>query len=303
MIMILYLINCLFDSTVLSLIIVCVLLYYYSTSTYDKWKNVNVLYPEPVPLFGNVFKMIIGLERQIKSFSRIYQRFPDAKICGFYQMRTPYLMIRDPELINTIMIKDFSHFTDHGIDGDSSINLMARGLFFSTGQKWKIMRQKLSPGFTAGKLRGTHDQIRKCSDQLLNCINEKSNQATDGIEVNQIVNNLTTDVIGTCAFGIQLDTINSEYNLKFKNYVKKLLKPSGKVLFFQIFGMLFPKVIKLFKIQTTDADATNFFHSVFREVIDYRSEHNVDRNDLAQTLMKARNDLVLIGHSIDGGKT
>jgi len=248
--------------------------------------------------------MMVGLERQIQLFDRIYHRFPEAKICGFYQMRIPYLMIRDPELINTILIKDFSHFVDHGIDIDESVNIMGRSLFLTNGQKWKIMRQKLSPGFTSVKLRGTYEQIQECTDQLLNYINENSKQKTGGIEVNKIIKNLTIDVIGTCAFGMKLDTINGENNVNFNKYVNKLLKPNGKLLFFQyLLGMLFPKVIKFLKIQTIDVDATNFFRSVFREVIDYRTEHNVDRNDIAQTLMKARNDLVRNNESTGGGKT
>nr|QIU80468.1 cytochrome P450 monooxygenase CYP6CY49 [Aphis gossypii] len=300
--MISYLINCLFDPIILCLIIInCTFLYYYLTSTYDKWSKLNVLHVEPIPLFGNVFKMMVGLERQVQLFDRIYHRFPEAKICGFYQMRIPYLMIRDPVLINTILIKDFSHFVDHGIDIDESVNIMGRSLFLTNGQKWKIMRQKLSPGFTSVKLRGTHEQIQKCTDQLLNYIDENSKQKTDGTEVNKIIKNLTIDVIGTCAFGMKLDTINSENNVNFKKYVNKLIKPNGKLLFFQyLLGTLFPKVIKLLKIQTIDVDATNFFRSVFREVIDYRTEHNVDRNDIAQTLMKARNDLVLNNESTGG---
>lgn len=81
-----------------------------------------MLHTDPVPLFGNTFKLTIGLERQVTSFGRIYQRFSDAKICGFYQTRTPYLVICDPELINIIMIKDkeFSYFTDHGLGSDES---------------------------------------------------------------------------------------------------------------------------------------------------------------------------------------
>lgn len=93
---------------------------------------------------------------------------------------------------------------------------------------------------------------------------------------------------------MKLDTINSEKNLNFKIYVNKLSKPGSKIIFFQnLLGILFPKIIRLLKIQTIDIDATNFFHSVFREVIDYRTDHNVDKNDIAQTLMKARNDSVL----------
>jgi len=249
--------------------------------------------------------MTVGLERQAKSVERIYRRFPDAKICGFYQMRTPNLMICDPALINTILIKDFSYFTDHGVSRDQSVDIMGRSLFFAKGQKWKTMRQKLSPGFTSGKLKGTYEQIRECSDQMLNCINKECKQETDGIEVNEMVNNLATDIIGTCAFGMKLDTINSEQNLNFKKYAEKLIKPSSNIFFFQnVFGTLYTKISRLLNIQATDVDATNFFHSVFKKLIDYRTEHNVDGNDIAQTLMKARNDLVLNSESAaDDGKT
>lgn len=57
------------------------------------------------------------------------------------------------------------------------------------------MRQKLSAGFTSGKLKGTHKQIQECSDQLLKDINKEScKKEANGIEVYEIVNNLTIDV-------------------------------------------------------------------------------------------------------------
>ncbi|XP_025206883.1 probable cytochrome P450 6a13 [Melanaphis sacchari] len=291
--MILYLTNLLCDNTILSLVIVCTFIYYYTTSTYDTWRKLNVPYAKPVPIFGNIFKMFTGLEHQVDTFGRIYKQFPDNKFCGFYQMSTPFLMIRDPELINTMLVKDFSYFTDHGIDVNPLVNIMARSLFFATGQKWKIMRQKLSLGFTSSKLKGTHEQIQECSDQLIDCIREKS-KITEGIEIHELVGNSATDVIGTCAFGMKLDTIYND-NSSFRKNVKKLFKPSGKVIFLQILEVLFPKIIKFLKLQTSpvDIDAINFFHSVFGEVIEYRTKNNVVRNDLTQTLMKARQDLVI----------
>jgi len=247
--------------------------------------------------------MFTGLEHQVDAFGRIYKQFPNEKFCGFYQMSTPFLMLRDPELINTVIIKDFSYFTDHGIDMNPSVNVMARSLFFATGQKWKTMRQKLSPGFTSGKLKGTHEQIRECSDQLTNCIHDKSKE-TDAIEVYELIGNLATDVIGTCAFGMKLDTINND-NSSFRQNVKKVFKPSGKVIFAQILGVLFPKIVKFLKLQTSpvDVDAVNFFHSVFGDVIEYRTKNDVVRNDLTQTLMKARQDLVISSDYKGEGKT
>jgi len=90
---------------------------------------------KPIPLFGNLAKIFLGLENQYEGFDRIYRQFPDKKICGFYQMKTPYFMIQDPELINAMLIKDFAHFIDHGFYLDLSINLISNSLFFMNDQR------------------------------------------------------------------------------------------------------------------------------------------------------------------------
>ncbi|VVC31925.1 Hypothetical protein CINCED_3A000677 [Cinara cedri] len=293
------LIDWLFDSVVLSLFTVITIIYYLSTSTYDKWRKLNVQHIHPVPLFGNVFKMIMGLEDQITAFGRIYRRFPNSKICGFYQMRTPFLMIRDPELIDAITIKDFSHFTDHGLEFDPSINLLARSLFFANGQKWKVMRQKLSPGFTSGKLKCTNDQIKECSDQLIQFVDEKLSKQSDGFDVKEIFGKFTTDVIGTCAFGLKLDTI-TDSDSNFRKYLNEIFGNNFKQTCIMMLGMVFPKVVKFFKLRSFPLEASNFFYSVFTDVIDYRTKNSVVRNDLAQTLMEARKELVLNGDNATG---
>jgi len=60
-------------------------------------------------------------------------------------------------------------------------------------------------------------------------------------------------------------------------------------------------VIKLLKIQILPVEAINFFYKLFSDVFEYREEHNVVRNDLTQTLMQARKELVLKENSTGEG--
>nr|UOW66143.1 cytochrome P450 6CY16 [Rhopalosiphum padi] len=287
-----FLADLLFDNvTYISLISVFTAIYYYSTSTYEKWRKLNIPYVPPVPLFGNSFKMLTRLEDQIDMFEKMYYLFPDAKLFGYYQMRDPILMVRDPELINTILVKDFSYFTDHGIDVESSTSVVANSLFFYNGQRWRTMRQKLSPGFTSGKLKDTYCQINECSDEMVSGIVETLKK-TDRLDVNTMAGGFSTDVIGTCAFGLKLDAIKND-DSKFRRYVKMIFQSTPKLLFLQVVAMICPRVIKLFKIKMFSEEATNFFYDVFADVIKYREEHNVVRNDVTQTLMEARKELVL----------
>jgi len=251
----------------------------------------NVPYVRPIPFFGNTFKMATTLEHQIETFDRFYRQFPGEKYCGFYQMTTPMLMVRDPELINNMLIKDFSHFTDRGLDVDPEVNLFGRSLVFSKGQKWRTLRQKLSPGFTSGKIKGTYDQIKLCSQDLVDCIKEKSKQ-NNQIEVKGITANFATDVIGTYAFGLKLDTIKND-DSDFSKYTSKLFEGGTLRLIKSSISILFPKFAKFLKLELFPKDAIDFFRSVFGEVIKYRTENNIIRNDLTETLLEARKELVL----------
>ncbi|XP_022162554.1 probable cytochrome P450 6a14 [Myzus persicae] len=266
------------------------IVYYLTMSTYDKWSKLNVPYVKPVPLFGNSMKMVLKMEHPLDFFGRIYNQFPDAKLCGFYQMTTPFLMIRDPELINAMMVKDFSYFTDHGFDTDPSVNLMASSLFMLNGDRWRTMRQKLSPGFTSGKLKDTHDQIKVCIDQLMNVF-EENLKVSDHFELRELIGNFSTDVIGMSAFGLKLDTIKNG-NTDFRMFGKKIFQADYKQLFVQAMLLFSPKLALALKLKQFPEDAANFYESMFRDVLEYRDKNNVVRNDVTQTLIQARKDLV-----------
>ncbi|XP_022170025.1 uncharacterized protein LOC111033547 [Myzus persicae] len=291
--MISFLIDCLVNNvTCLSLITIFTgLIYYHSTSTFDKWQKLNIPFIPPVPLFGNIFKMMMRLELPIDMSERVYYKFTDVKLFGFYVMRDPMLFVRDPELIHTILVKDFSYFTDRGMDMDPAMSVLGNSLFFTKGQKWRTMRQKLSPGFTSGKLKDTYSQINECSDEMVSRIVETLSK-TDRIDVKTVFTGFSTDVIGTCAFGLKLDAIKND-DSDFRRYIRILFQVTKKQLIVQILMMFCPWAMKLLKIQILPVEATNFFYKLFSDVFEYREEHNVVRNDLTQTLLQARKELVL----------
>jgi len=153
-------------------------------------------------------------------------------------MREPILFVRDPELIHTVLVKDFSYFTDHGLDLDPSMSVLGNSLFFSKGQKWRTMRQKLTPGFTSGKLKDTYCQIKECSDEMVSGIVETLGK-TDRIEVKTVTTGFSTDVIGTCAFGLKLDAIKND-DSDFRRYIRTMFQVTTKQLIVQVLMMFCP---------------------------------------------------------------
>jgi len=162
------------------------------------------------------------------------------------------------------------------------------------------MRQKMSPGFTSGKLKLMHSQIKDCSKEMIDFIDKKSKR-TDEFDVYDIMNKYATDVIGTCAFGLKLGSMTDEDN-EFRKFTKLLFKPSFRLIFANMLSLISPKISNILKIKTNSPEVMEYFISSFQNVIEYREKNNIDRNDVAQTLMRARKELVLNNNSYPEGE-
>jgi hypothetical protein len=98
------------------LVLVAALMWRYLTSSFDYWQRKGVRsLANPKPLIGNMWTVISMQEHLSTFFKRAYNELEGERFAGFFQGSTPTLFIRDPELIKHILVKDFSHFTDHGI--------------------------------------------------------------------------------------------------------------------------------------------------------------------------------------------
>lgn len=57
-----------------------------------------------------------------------------SRYCGDYHFYTPALIVRDPNLIKQIAVKDFDHFMDHfNFFPSGEVSLWEKNLFFLKG--------------------------------------------------------------------------------------------------------------------------------------------------------------------------
>jgi len=101
----------------LALVAVAVyLIYRYFTETFDYWKNKGVVFIKPIFLIGSMKSVSLIQEHLGEFFERIYKEHSSERFVGYFMGKKPTLLVRDPELVKHIMIKDFAHFTDHGFE-------------------------------------------------------------------------------------------------------------------------------------------------------------------------------------------
>lgn len=179
------------------------ILAWYLNSNFDYWKKKGVPYVKPCPLFGN-FKNLIFLRVQVDNFFQDMHNKLDGKpFGGIYQLRRPVFLPNDPELIKKILIRDFDAFHDRGFLVGGQKNILNQNLFNLEGKRWKLLRNKLSPTFTSGRMKAMYPLLDECAHNL----QEETGRIVDSnhkeTEIKELVSRFATDVIGSCVFGIE----------------------------------------------------------------------------------------------------
>ena len=79
--------------------------------------------------------------------------FKDVPYMGIYRCFQPTVVLRDPDLIKDVLIKDFNSFHQNDMFVDEKADpLLANNPFVVTGERWKRSRNMLAPLFTASKV-------------------------------------------------------------------------------------------------------------------------------------------------------
>uniref|UniRef100_A0A1Y1KP85 Cytochrome P450 n=1 Tax=Photinus pyralis TaxID=7054 RepID=A0A1Y1KP85_PHOPY len=269
--------------------VLCVVLYFAFLKRFTYWKSRGV--PQ-YSLLVNFRELLLGLishRGTTETIQTIYNAFPGSRYCGDYQCSTPILVIRDLELIKKVAVVDFDHFTDHvnmSVAQDSE-PIWKNNLLALKGDKWKDMRATLSPSFTSSKMKAMFNLISNYSKAFVEYCEEHPDQA-HSMEMKDVFTRFTNDIIATCAFGINCDSMRNPQN-EFYLMGKDITNFTGFwVNFRMIFTFLFPRLAKRLQITFFSKRATHFFATLIRENIASREQNGIIRPDMIHLLLEAR---------------
>lgn len=267
---------------------VVLFLYKYSTSTYKYWKTKSVTFAVPVPLFGNIKDHVTLKMTQGECLKNIYNDFPREKFVGMYQLQTPTLLLRDPETIRLFLVKSFAHFTDRGFSYDGHREPLTKHLVNLEGDTWKILRQKITPTFSSGKIKSMLGLLQGCGVQLIEYMDATIESGKTEFEIRDLTAKFTTDVIGTCAFGLECNSLKDSQS-EFRRMGCAVLNSSASLALAKIVRVFFPKLFKALKLRTFPAEVQQFFMGIVKQTIDFRNTNQVRRNDFIQLLLEIKN--------------
>ncbi|XP_053617326.1 cytochrome P450 6B2-like isoform X2 [Plodia interpunctella] len=287
--------------TFLALVIVFIV-YHVSRRKFSYWKERKVPYLEPNAILGNYGPFILQRKYTGEVVQEICQKFPNIPYFGVFYGTEPTLMIQDPDMIKTVMTKDFYYFSSRESSKYTSKEIFTQNLFFTYGDRWKVLRQNLTPLFSSSKMKNMFYLIEQCSHVFEGMLDkELKNSNTQGVR--PLMARFTMDCIGTCAFGIDTQTMvqDSDENIFVKmgkeiffeslfrgfTIVARSIWPA---IFYGLGGRSFPKKVDIF--------FTNLMTGVFAE----RQYKPTTRNDFVDLILNWKTANSITGDSMDNMK-
>ncbi|GIX98717.1 cytochrome P450 3A8 [Caerostris darwini] len=251
-------------------------LYWYSTRNFDYWKKRGIPYVEPVPFFGNTFKLLWKPNHEIE-LERYRTMGP---LYGHFEGSRPLLSVADLNLVREVLVKEFPSFSSRRavFSGNGVVDSMLPSL---RGEDWKRVRSIVSPTFTTGKIRRMVNIIKDCSQTLIENL-KKISEHKKPFSARELYGAFSMDVIASSAFSTKLDSHNDPNN-KFVQTAK-----SGFALSFSLriaFYQLLPGLMKLFRIPFIPPGPTDFFKQVTLQIIEQRRKTGQTRSDFLQLLI------------------
>lgn len=140
--------------------------YRYMTHKFSYWKNRGVLEVPPTPFVGNFMKCLSLQKAPGPLLKDFYNQGEGMPYIGFYIFAKPFLIVRDRELVKNVLVKDFNYFADRYGSPDTNDRLGYANLFFIKNPAWKVLRAKLTPIFTSGKLKKMFELMLECGNNL-----------------------------------------------------------------------------------------------------------------------------------------
>ncbi|XP_026818760.1 cytochrome P450 6k1-like isoform X2 [Rhopalosiphum maidis] len=281
-----------FMYTASAIVVLFTAVYLYYRNIYSYWKKMGVYHLEPTFFFGNAKDRVL-FKKSFHEFHRdLYFKFKGHRYAGYYLGRRASLIILDPDIIKCIMIKDFNHFTDRQTMKFRTSEYITEMLINLKGSKWKRMRGQLTPAFTSGKLRTMEHLVDICCNNMSDFLNEniKSEQGYD-LEMKDFFGKFTLDVIATCAFGVESNSLKDE-NGGFASRVSKFASLSiMKRLSLYIVLLFMPGIARFVPLSFFNMEVIHFLANVIKEAKKCRQSTGQKRNDFLQLLLDSETDL------------
>ncbi|XP_035516593.1 cytochrome P450 3A30-like [Morone saxatilis] len=245
------------ETWILLITFICIFVLY-GNWTYRTFEKLGIPGPKPVMYWGTLSRQNPVYYLADNECAQKYGR-----IWGMYEFKLPVLVVMDPEMLKTILVKEcFTYFTNRRnlrLNGD-----LYDAVSIAEDDQWRRIRNILSPSFTSGRIKEMFTIMKHHSHKLTTCLQSKVRNG-EVVDIKDFFGPYSMDVMASCAFSVDMDTISNP-SCPLITHASKLFRFSIPLFIFQGFFPLFLPLLELLGVSFFPTTSIAFFKTVVEKM-------------------------------------
>ena len=139
--------------------------------------------------------------------------------------------------------------------------------------------------------------VVECGKNLQNCLQKPASNG-ETIEIKDYLARYSTDVISSCAFGIECNCLKNP-EAEFRNWGRKVFEPNIKQRITSLLQVVCPSLVHTLNLSIFPKDVCNYFRKMVRETVEYREKNDVQRKDFMQLMIQLKNKTLVMDEDED----
>ncbi|KRT82523.1 cytochrome P450 [Oryctes borbonicus] len=274
------------------LLVLVVICYLYNKKRYTTWKRLNVPGPEPLFLFGNMRKVAMLQASITDTYDEIYRKFPDCKYVGIYVMDRPAILLRDPEVIEDVLVKNFSNFHDNDLEVKIEHDpVFGNNPFVLRADVWKTKRTQHLLSLTPAKVKVMLPELESCANRMVAYLQMQieKNGSTCCMESLELAARYTTETVTAVGVNINSNSF-SDSTPELRNAGRAIFEPGlmRSIKLYLVF--LIPKITSIISLTMMPKSLIEKYKGLILQTLKYRAENNIRKDDFFDHLQEFRGE-------------
>ncbi|XP_076303803.1 cytochrome P450 9e2-like isoform X1 [Lasioglossum baleicum] len=278
------------SATLTFLVGALVLFVLYCLKTYTHWKRHKI--PTPggsIPFLGHMWPVYTVTKNATDHFESLYNQSKNYSMFGIYDLFTPALVVREPQLIKTVLQSNFSNFHKNGFQvSPKKDRLLALNPFFAQGETWSTGRKRLTLAFSNAKLKtlflGVMGVAKKQEAFLVKHLKSKNKYEC---ELKHFFGRFTAESVANAGLGVEGYSYedNPPPNA-FHTIGQNMFNPSWITSFLTTLAFVNSNLTNFLGIPFLPKEMDRFFRGVVHENLAIRLKDPTARNDFFQLMIE-----------------
>ncbi|KAK3917412.1 putative cytochrome P450 6a18 [Frankliniella fusca] len=249
------------------------------------WRRRGVVQTQPRFLIGDMWEAMWkkSAGQVLEAICKKYEKEP---FVGAYKVLTPVLVVKDPEIIAEVLVKNFTSFGNNEVTFSAKDDgVFSENPFGADIERWKELRTKMMQSFTTARIRTVFEDFLTSSRCLADFVAAAGPDAT--LDGTLLCKRFTAHASARVLFGIESHSLEAGSEPgAFYDSGNRVFNGGWlqSLRFFAFF--FFPPLLRIIGSELVVSDTVDFFRKLIQDSVEYRQKEGLARDDFVQHAAK-----------------